>query len=362
MTILTRYLVSSYFPPFALCLGVFLFVLLMNYYLRLFNLAVMKGISLEWIFLCFVRLLPFFLSMAVPMAFLVALLLTLGQLSESGEVLALRSSGFSFRNILAPYCLVAVALSLVLLFINHIASPEGFHAFRDSYAVAVSQVSHLDLEPRTPTRMGEWMIYAEKVTPETDRLQGVRLIKRQGKYKRLRVSAPEGTARIEKGRGLRLELRHGTLIWPNDDVGSHTASTFGRYRMFMPFVDGQKEARPPDMQELSTRQMRAELERADLELHKRREYFTEISVRSASALAPFVLFWLACPLGLGLERRSRAVGFGLSLAVMFSYYGLLALGIGLGRRDLALSRWAPWLPDAVCLTAGAGLWWRQLRR
>lgn len=362
MTILTRYLVRSYFPPFLLCLGVFLFVLLMNYFLRLFNLAVMKGISLEWIFFCFARLLPFFLAIAVPMAFLVALLLTLGQLSESGEVLALRSSGFSFRDILMPYFVVAVSLSLVLLFINHIASPEGFHAFRNSYADAVSQVSRLDLEPRTPTRMGEWMIYAEKVTPETDRLQGVRLIKWQGKYKRLRVSAPEGTARLEKGRGLRLELRNGTLIWPNDQAGSHTASTFGRFRMFMPFSDGHEEVRAPDMQELNTLQLRSELTRADLEPHKRREYFTEISVRSASALAPFVLFWLACPLGLGLERRSRAVGFGISLGVMFAFYGLLALGIGLGRRDLALSVWAPWLPNAVCLTAGAGLWWSQLRR
>ena len=45
MTILTRYLLRSYLPSFLLCLGVFLFVLLMNYFLRLFNLAVMKGIS-----------------------------------------------------------------------------------------------------------------------------------------------------------------------------------------------------------------------------------------------------------------------------------------------------------------------------
>lgn len=362
MSILTRYLVASYIPPFVLALGIFLFVLLMNYFLRLFNLAVMKGISLAWIFYCFGQLLPFFLSMALPMAFLVALLLTLGQFSESGEILALRSSGFSFRNILAPYFFLAASLSGFLFYVNHLASPRGFHAFRDAYARAVSSVSHLELEPRTLTRMGEWEIYAEEVVRGEGRLRGVRLVKRQGNYKRLRISAPEGRARIERGRGLRLELRSGTLIWPNDDPGSHAASTFGLYRMFMPFKDDKTEHRAADMQEIDTPSMRARLSEGVLEENKRREYRTEIAVRSAAAAAPFVLFWVACPLGLVLERRSKARGFALSLAVMFGFYGLLAFGIGLGRRGAGASSWGPWLPDAACLLCGAYLWWRQLGR
>ncbi|MFH2202027.1 MAG: LptF/LptG family permease [Elusimicrobiota bacterium] len=361
MTTLSRYLVRSYIPPFLLSLGIFLFVLLMNHFLRLFNLAVMKGISLAWIFFCFSRLMPFFLSMALPMAFLVALLLTLGQLSESGEVLALRSSGFSFRAILAPYFAIALLLSVFLFLINHKVSPEGFHSFRDSYARAVSQVPHLELDPRTLTRMGEWEIYAEKVVPGTGLLGGVRLVKRQGKYARLRISAPQGTARLERGRGLRLELRDGILLWPNNDPESRTSSTFGRYHMFMPFAT-KKEVREPDMQELNSLRMRALLDDDKLQPQKRREYLTEIAVRSAAAAAPFVLFWVACPLGLGLERRSRAVGFALSLVVMFSYYGLLALGIGLGRRDVGWASWAPWLPNAASLVCGGALWWRCLRR
>jgi len=78
MSLLSRYLYRSYLPVFFMCLGIFLFVLLMNYFLRLFNLALMKGISLGWIVFCFSRLLPYFLSLALPMSFLVALLLNLG--------------------------------------------------------------------------------------------------------------------------------------------------------------------------------------------------------------------------------------------------------------------------------------------
>ena len=78
------------------------------------------------------------------------------------------------------------------------------------------------------------------------------------------------------------------------------------------------------------------------------------------ALAPFVLFWVACPLGVRLDKRGRVAAFALSLGLIFAYYGLLATGISLGRKTLALAPWGPWLPDLVCGAAGAWLWRRQL--
>src|SRR5438045_9654172 len=98
MPILARYLFRQYLPTLFLCLAVCVSVLLMNQFLRLFNLAVLKGISPFWILACFARLMPYLLSLAFPMAFLVALLLTLGYLSENGEIMALLSSGCSFPD------------------------------------------------------------------------------------------------------------------------------------------------------------------------------------------------------------------------------------------------------------------------
>lgn len=362
MKILTRYLLRSYLPSFLLCLGIFLFVLLMNYFLRLFNLAVMKGISLGWILFCFSRLLPFFLSLALPMAFLVGLLITLGTFSESGELMAMRSSGLSFREILGPFLAIAIALSLLLFYVNHKASPEAFHSFRESYSRAASTVSRAGLEPRTMTRLNDWQIYVDTVSPEDGGLGGIRLIMAKGAYRRLRVTAPKGRLTVDKGKGIRLELENGTLIWPNDDPKSRLSATFGRYRLFMPFVDYRKVHRDPDLQELSTAKVREQLAGDKLDLHHRREYATEAALRSAGAAAPFTLFWAAAPLGLRLQRRSRAVGFALSLALLFVFYGLMALGIGLGRSSLAWSPWGPWLPNAAALAAGAVLWWRMLRK
>jgi lipopolysaccharide export LptBFGC system permease protein LptF len=226
----------------------------------------------------------------------------------------------------------------------------------------MSQVSRVSLEPKTLTRVGDWELYADAVGERDGELAGVRLIKREGSYKRLRVCAPQGRTWAEKGRGVHMELKNGSLLWPNDGPEGRTSSTFGRYHFFHPFADSRKKVRPPDLQELDTPRLREALKGPALDSQKRREYTTEAALRSAGALAPLVFFWVACPLGLGIERRSRAASFGLSLAVMFGYYGFLALGIGMGRRDLSWSPWSPWLADAVCLACGGVLWRRRLGR
>src|SRR5262249_17202914 len=150
-------------------------------------------------------------SLALPMAFLVALLLTLGQLSESGEIMALRSSGFSFAEILWPYFGIALLFSVALLYDNHKASPEGFHAFRKKYEDAVAQISRMDLEPGTFTKIGEWQLFAKTVRGSGMDLGGIYLVKLHGQREGMRVDAPRGEIRFEHDKGFWLELYNGTM-------------------------------------------------------------------------------------------------------------------------------------------------------
>ncbi|HVE13749.1 MAG TPA: LptF/LptG family permease, partial [Elusimicrobiota bacterium] len=302
----------------------------------------------------------YFLSLALPMAFLVALLLTLGQLSESGEVMALRSAGYSFREMLRPYLWLSVFLSAFLLWINHKASPDGFHAFKDSYARAAAHIARVDVEPKTYLNFGEWQFYVEKSDAKTGRIEGVRLIKKKGQYGRLSIAAPEGKIEVEPGVGIALDLKSGSLVLPSDSPETSTSGTFGRYRVTISFVEPSGGPRPADMQELSTPRLREQLRKAALDEEKRRAYLAEIGLRSAGAIAPFVMFFVACPLGIRVDKRGRVAGFAISLGLIFAYYGLLAAGVSVGRKFEAAGLWGPWLPNVFCAAAGAWLWREKL--
>src|SRR5437870_2995312 len=147
MPILPRYILRQFLPTFGAGLALFLGVLLMNQFLRLFTLAVMKGLPAWWILSCFARLLPSFASLAVPMAFLVSSMVTLGGLTDTGEVMALRAAGFSFYEIARPFLWLAVVLSVLLLGINHKFGPEGFHSFRKRTSEAAQKMAKIDLRP-----------------------------------------------------------------------------------------------------------------------------------------------------------------------------------------------------------------------
>ncbi len=355
MPILPRYFMKMFLPVFALCLIIFSTVLLMNQFLRLFNMAVMKGISPLWIVACFARLLPFISSLAVPMAFVVALLLVLGQLSEGGEIMALRACGFSFLDISWPFLVMAVMLTAGLAFLNHKTSPEGFHSFRNQLDAAGRQISErVDLEPRSFMTLGSWKLFARDVDKKTGRLSGVYLVRQDEHARGVTVDAISGKLTLEKGKDVTLELDDGEIQLPNKNPQTLTAGNFKRYLVTIPLSSSGLE-RFPDIQEMTSAKLKSLIADPQTTPQHRIEYTVELAVRSAGALSPFVFFWIAVPLSLKAGRYSRGQGFGMSLVILFVFYGLLAYGIALGRRHENLATTAPWIADAVGLLLGIQL-------
>ncbi len=354
MPILSRYILRLFSPAFLLSLSVFAGVLVMNQFLRLFNLAIMKGISPLWIADCFARLLPFIGSLALPMAFLVAMLITLGQLAEGGEITALRAAGFSFGEMTWPFLATGVLLSGLLLYVNHKASPEGFHSFRDRVLAAGQQIARVDLEPGSFVKLGPWRMFARQVDRKSGGLGGIYLVRSEGNSQAVRVNAARGRLTIDSGRGVVLELEDGDLQLPNVDPNRFTSGSFRKYFVEMPLV-GQKVQRDLDIPEMDTATLLRHLREPQTTPQHRLEYRVEIAVRTAAALTPFVFFWIAAPLGMTMGRHSRGKGFAASLAILFGFYGLMAMGIGVGRRNASLASVAPWTANLVGLALGVYL-------
>ncbi len=362
--LLSRYLLRMFLPAFALCLALFSGILWMNQFLRIFSLAVMKGISPAWVLGCFTRLFPFLLSLSIPMAYLVALLLTIGQCSESGEMLALRSSGFSFLQITKSFLACAVVLAALLLYLNHKASPEAFHAFREQFSQASQKISRMDLEPGTFMHLGPFKLYAARASGKTGEIKQAALLRTQdGQTESLQITAPEGRVRVIPGQELSLDLAHGEILFPNHDPRRFTSGAFKGYRLSLPLSLPQSGKRDPDLQELATPALLSRLHDPKAAPYRRTESAVEASLRSAVALSPLVFFWLGAPLGLlGIGRHGRGAAFGFSLIILLAFYGLITLGINLGRRHASLAWPAPWMADTLGLIAGAFMVREALKR
>ena len=124
MRLLPRYIARELVLPFIFALGIIVFILFINFFLRAVDRFLGKGLDLltilEYLFLN----LAWIVALAVPMAVLIATLMSFGRLSEDNEINALRSSGISFLTILRPALVFGAAVCLLLIIFNTRILPE----------------------------------------------------------------------------------------------------------------------------------------------------------------------------------------------------------------------------------------------
>jgi len=171
------------------------------------------------------------------------------------------------------------------------------------------------------------------------------------KTRDIRIVAPEGRLSVKKGEGASLFLKNGSIFFPNPDPSKLTTGRFGAYRVDIPLND-EGQTSTLDIPEMNSMTLLKRIMDKTTSSQHQREYRVELAVRSAEALSPLIFFLISAPIGMGLGRESRARSFALSLGILFAFYGILSLGIGLGRRNPMLSSVAPWAADVAGFVAG----------
>jgi lipopolysaccharide export system permease protein len=113
-------MVKSFVGPMALTFVIALFILLMQFLWKYIDDLVGKGLSWFVIgkFMLWVAL--YLIPLALPMAILLAAIMTFGNLAENSELVAMKASSLSLTKIMAPLAAVAVCISLgAFLFANY---------------------------------------------------------------------------------------------------------------------------------------------------------------------------------------------------------------------------------------------------
>ena len=124
MSLLNRYIQKELFLPFLYSLFILIFILFTNFLLRAVDRFLGKGINLFTILEYLFFNLAWIISLAVPMAVLIAALMTFGRMSEDNEINAMRASGISFITITRPAILFGTLICIALIYFNNFILPE----------------------------------------------------------------------------------------------------------------------------------------------------------------------------------------------------------------------------------------------
>lgn len=124
---LDRHLIVSFFGPFFAILFVVTFALSLQFLWRYIDELVGKGLGLgvimEFLGWGACTLLP----LSMPLASLLASIMTLGGLGEHNELLAMKSAGISLQRILAPVIVLSVLISIGAFFVSNNLVPLSYN-------------------------------------------------------------------------------------------------------------------------------------------------------------------------------------------------------------------------------------------
>ena len=161
--IFTKYIAKTLITFFLAVVSILTLVIFMNYFIRVVNMAMAYGTGMGWVISSLANVLPTVFSLSAPMAFQIAVLLTLTNMSEHGELIALRAAGFSFREIIRPLLVCAVGLAALLVFVGNWGAPRSYKNFLDRRDEARSKITKVTLEPKMFINLGEWDLYLEEL-------------------------------------------------------------------------------------------------------------------------------------------------------------------------------------------------------
>ncbi len=123
MKTLHRFILKSYIGPLVMTFFITMFVLLMQFLWRYIDDLVGKGLSWDVIAELLLYASAGLLPLALPLATLLASLMTMGNLGENNELLAMKSAGISLPRILTPLIVLTIFISIGAFFFSNNVVP-----------------------------------------------------------------------------------------------------------------------------------------------------------------------------------------------------------------------------------------------
>lgn len=342
-------------PPFFLGVATFTFVLLMGRLLKLADMVVTKGVPLADVLRMILYLLPSFLLLTIPMAFLLAILLAFGRLSGDSEITAMKASGVSLYGLLPPVFSLAIVTYLAGAFISVYAVPKGNTAFKNLLVEVVENRISLGVKEKVfNADFPGIMIYTDRYSDQTQVMSGILIQDERNSHEPSTITAERGLVYADRNtKSFRLHLENGSIHRTSGKEGYRLI----RFKNYDLHIDLNKASQPTntDEKEMSLAELRKHWNSDKIDKKRRLEMHLEYHHRFSVPFTCLIFALVGMPLGIQNRRSGKAAGFSVSIFLLLIYYVALSATETLGEKALLSPILAAWLPNLVFIAFGSYL-------
>ncbi|MDU2569291.1 MAG: LptF/LptG family permease [Veillonella sp.] len=343
MRLLDKYILKAFVGPFLF--GVFAFTSIFIGTGTLFRIAqyiTEYGAPLLLVMKAFVLALPSIVILTFPMSVLLASLMTFSRLSSTSEIVVMRAGGLSFLRLAMPVYIIALIISIGAVAFNEFVVPRTNNMYQTIVREQIMKnaspqtQNHIVLKTMNGNDLGTLM-YAKSYNAETKKVENADTAVWNGQYWVMQngiiydISAGDGVERTMKFKEQSLPIKSAPK-------------------------DIQQDQRKPE--ELTIKELRHQIKAYKAAYTNANKLEMEMYQRFTIPLASFVFALVGAPLGLQKQRSSSSIGFGISILIIFIYYGVMTFAGALGKGGALPTVFAALIPDTLGIIAGLYLNWR----
>jgi len=286
---------------------------------------------------------PVMISMSLPMATLIATLLSLGNLSRHNEIIAMRASGISLARIIAPLIAGGVLISALGFINNEIIMPV--------YSSRANYIRNMEIEKKQQRVMFQqhklWLrgpdnsiANIELVSPNRNEMLGLNIFKLNPDYT------------------VRERTRAESLVWENGAWRLNNSRTFtdtgGAIRSRSSDGEIFNIVENPDnlgmivkrSEEMNFSELWNYVKRLKTSGYQTVRYEVDLHSKLAFPLASLLMVLISIPFSIHKVRSGGAAkGFALAVVIALFYWTLASVGASLGSSGVLPPAVAAWFAN-----------------
>lgn len=349
MKILSRYILIEYIPFFIFGLFIFTFLLFLGEMFKLSELIINKQAEHHLAIKLFLSLIPCTLNLSIPLATLMATLLTWGRLSADNEVIAISASGIRLFSSFIFMIFLGLIISISTLIINETLVPWSNYNTQKLQSQIIQNQSVFSFQEKTFFKIGEMMLYINKIDKKRNRLEGIYIYEKTSELTGQREDIFARFGEIENGDNqIILTLNQGTVheVDENDPSKYHLLN-FKNHTVVLDLKKAIVEYPPKRMESMNSSEIEMEIKRCGELKLDHIPLLIEKHKRISLPFACIVFVFIGFPLSILLGHREKSLNFGVCILFAFAYYLLLIVCQGLAEQEILLPSWAMWLPNGI---------------
>jgi lipopolysaccharide export system permease protein len=347
--IVNRYLMATFLKIFLLSLLVAMFLFLVVEFVDRIDKFLSSGVSLQIILTYLLFRIPLSISRVFGWATLFSTFFALGMLSRNQEITALRCAGLSINQIAFPLLLLSLLISLFTLFWN-----EGLVPVFTSKSEQIYKREVKKIQPQSVIGTKDVWIRGKAGFINVDRFDAKKNV-----LEGLTIYVLDRDFVLQRIVEAKTAHWNGN-IWQADTIWQWNFAAHGKTMQrvaatSLPLTQTPEDFKvferdPEEFSFFDLQKQIAEFKAIGIDTT---EHQVNLYVKLALPLISPLMVFIGIPFALRhASGAGMALSFGLSMAIGFGYWFLLAFGISLGRGGVIPPFLSAWLANVIFALGG----------